>query len=225
MVFWLKHQTASCSCIIINLQDFCHLRISLDSSIKSEKWGFVLLAKARTAGKEDKIFITLFWKNKLKKWLCGIKMWRIFSGYLKTITFPILIPIFFSRYWDNIASGEDDDSTEVIHPGVFCLLDWLVGFAFLFQPRSTNEHKGLFPSSHTCKSIMKVHGEKKKIDANCTNYNGLQLLSRVVAGRVEASLNCGLVQMTTESNQSLWIQSLLRMHARHHNLMWVTKSK
>lgn len=60
-------------------------------------------------------------------------MWRIFSGYLKTITFPILTQIFFSRYWNNIASGEDDDFTEVIHPGVFCLLAWLVGFAFFLS--------------------------------------------------------------------------------------------
>lgn len=91
-------------------------------------------------------------------------MWRIFSGYLKIITFPILTQIFFSRYWDNIASGEDDDFTEVIHPGVFCLLAWLVGFAFFFKPSSTNEHKGLFPSSHTWKNTMKVHwGKKRKI--------------------------------------------------------------
>lgn len=52
MVFWLKHQTANCPCSI-NLQDFCHQRISLDSSIKSEKREFVLLAKARIAGKEN----------------------------------------------------------------------------------------------------------------------------------------------------------------------------
>lgn len=90
-------------------------------------------------------------------------MWRIFSRYLKTITCPILIPMFFSRSWDNIASGEDDDSTEVIHPGAFCLLGWLIGwFCLFFKPSSTNENKGVFSSSHTCKSIMKVHGKRKK---------------------------------------------------------------
>lgn len=104
-------------------------------------------------------------------------MWRIFSGYLKIITFPILTQIFFSRHWDNIASGEHDDFTEVIYPGVF-LFAWLVGwFCLFFKPSSTNEHKGLFPSSHTCKNTVKVHWGKKKKDKKCTNYNGLQLLS------------------------------------------------
>lgn len=83
MVFWFEHQTAKCS-RSINLQDFCHLRISLHYSIKSEKREFVLLAKDRTAGKEEKIFITLSRKNKLTEAALRYQnvenIFRVFKG-------------------------------------------------------------------------------------------------------------------------------------------------
>lgn len=121
MMFWLEHQTANCPCSI-HLQDLCHLRISLDSSIKSEKRELVLLAKARTAGKEEKIFITLSWKNKLTEVALRYQNVENIFRILKDNYMSNFDSNIFSRYWDNRALGEDDDSAEMIHPGFFCLL-------------------------------------------------------------------------------------------------------
>lgn len=103
-----------------------------------------------------------------------------------------------------------------------CLLGWLVGFAFFLSQASTNEHKGLFPSSHTWKNTMKVHwGKKRKIKS-------VQIVMVYSSSHELVELKQAWIVVLSKLQQrvtSLWIQSLLGMDARHHNLMWITKSK